>query len=217
MIKLQAEKRDIFGKNLEAERKAGRLPVVIYGAKEKATSYFVDRKIFNKIWREAGESSVVTIESPDGTKDVLIKEVARHPRTGESIHADFYAIEKGKKLTVNVPLEFIGNAPAVKELAGILIKVLHEVEVETLPKDLPHNLEVDTNSLVALDSQILVKDLKVPAGVEILTSGDEVVASITVAKDEPVEETPTDLDSIEVEKKGKKEEEGEVSGEESKE
>jgi large subunit ribosomal protein L25 len=209
MVKLIATERKAFGKQLKQNRAAGQLPVAVYGAKEATKSYFVNTKDFTKLFREAGESTVISLESPDGDKDILIKEVATHPTSGEIIHADLYAIEKGKKLQVAVPLEFEGVAPAVKELSGILIKVLHEVEVEAMPKDLPHDIKVDVSGLDTLESQILVKDLKVPAGVEILTSGEEVVAAMTVAKDEPEEETPIDLDAIEVEKKGKEAKEGE--------
>lgn len=207
MVKLKAESRDVFGKKLKTERTAGRLPVSVYGAKEEAKSYFVNAKDFAKLFKEAGESTVISLESPDGDKDILIKEVATHPTGGEIVHADLYVIEKGKKLQVAVPLEFDGIAPAVKELSGILVKVLHEVEVEAMPKDLPHDIIVDVSKLDTLESQILVKDLKVPAGVEILTGPEEVVAAISVAKDEPEEEVLVDLDAIEVEKKGKKEEE----------
>jgi len=209
MVKLIATERKTFGKQLKGDRAAGQLPVAVYGAKEATKSYFVNTKDFTKLFREAGESTVISLESPDGDKDILIKEVATHPTSGEIIHADLYAIEKGKKLQVAVPLEFEGVAPAVKELSGILIKVLHEVEVEAMPKNLPHDIKVDVSGLDTLESQILVKDLKVPAGVEILTSGEEVVAAMTVAKAEPEEETPINLDAIEVEKKGKQADEAE--------
>jgi len=212
MLKLAATERQTFGKQLKKERAAGQLPVAVYGPKEPAKAYFVDRKEFAKLFKAAGESTVVTLSSPDGDKDILIKEVSTHPTTGEIIHADLYAIEKGKKLEVAVPLEFVGLAPAIKELSGILVKVLHEVEVRAMPKDLPRDIEVDVSGLATLDSQILVKDLKIPARVEVLTGPEEVVAAISVAKEEPVEEAPVDLDSIEVEKKGKKEEEEPTNG-----
>ncbi len=141
---------------------------------------------------------------------MLIKEVTFHPTSGQPIHADLYVVDKTKKLEVNVPLEFEGVAPAVKELNGIVLKVMHELAVEALPKDLPHDIKVDLEKLVALDSQILVKDLVLPAGVTALVDADEVVAAITVAEEEPVDETPIDLSAIEVEKKGKKEEEEET-------
>lgn len=214
MFKLEAKERVIFRKGLKKPRAAGDLPAVFYGRKDEATPIFVNTKEFRRVLKEAGESSIISLNTPSGKKDVLIKEVAFHPTSGAPVHVDFYAIEQNKKLEVSVPLEFEGVAPAVKELGGILLKVIHELPIEALPKDLPHDIIVDISSLETLESQILVKDLKLPAGVEAKLDGDEVVAAITVAKEEeeaPAE--PIDLSAIEVEKKGKKEEEEEAAAE----
>lgn len=212
MITLSATKRDIYGKALTASRKGGLLPVVAYGRKEESASYFVALPDFKKVYRTAGESSVITLKTPAGDLDVLIHEVEKNPSTGEFIHVDFYAIEKGKVLQVSVPLVWEGDAPAVK-LGGIVVKVLHELEVEALPKDLPHEIVVDVSKLETLESQIMVKDLALPTGVKAIAEPDEVIAALTVAKEE--EEAPAmDISQIEVEKRGKQEEEGaEASGE----
>src|SRR3989344_8055656 len=93
-------------------------------------------------------------------------------------------------------------------MGGTLVRVLHELKVEALPLEIPHSISVDISALATLESQILVKDLKVPAGAKVLNDPEEVVAAISVAKEEPVEEAPVDLSAIEVEKKGKKDEEG---------
>lgn len=208
MLKLKAEKRDIFGKDLAEVRKGGKMPAVLYGPKESNMSLLVETKEFAKILKEAGESTVVTIETPDGNKDVLIYSVDFQPVSGEPIHADLYAVDKTKKVTVSVPIEFEGIAPAIKELGGILVKVMHEIEVEALPQDLPHDIVVDVSGLTTLESQVLIKDLVPPKGVEFLAEAEEVVASIDVAKEEVEEsaEAP-DLSAIEVEKKGKQDEE----------
>ncbi len=208
VITLAAEKRIVVGKGLAKERTAGKLPVVVYGPKDPSTNFFVATADFKKVYRQAGESSVISFEAGGEKKDVLIHEVTFQPSTGEPVHADFYAIEKGKKINVNVPLIFEGEAPALK-LGGIVVKVLHEVEVEALPANLPHELAVSLEKLETLESQIAVSGITLPAGVTILTGAEEIVASITVAKEE--EETPVamDISEIEVEKKGKKEEEGE--------
>jgi large subunit ribosomal protein L25 len=211
MTKLIATKRDIFGKKLSDARKAGRLPAVFYGAKEENTPLFVDTKAFKKVLEEAGESTVVTIKTETGEHDVLIHDVSYDPITGEPIHADFLAVEKNKPIRVEVELVFEGVAPAVKDLGGALVKVLHEVTIEALPRDLPHNLKVDISSLTTFDSQILVSDIKLPTGVTMITDPKEVVAAVTQAGEEVVtDETPIDLSSIEVEAKGKKEEETEA-------
>lgn len=214
MLTIAVEKRDAG--SADALRKAGKIPAVFYGPKEESTPVAVDRKVFEKAFRTAGESSIVTLEGVGEPKDALIHEVTRNPVTEAFEHVDFYVIEKGKKLRVGVPLLFTGEAPAVKSLGGTLMKVMHEVEVEAMPKDLPHELTVDVSSLETFDSIITIKDIPVPAGVTILNEGDETVAAISQPKEEIEEPVATiDMDAIEVEKKGKTEEaEGETTPEE---
>ncbi|HEY4480443.1 MAG TPA: 50S ribosomal protein L25, partial [Candidatus Paceibacterota bacterium] len=165
---------------------------------------------FIKAWKNAGESSVIKLQTPDGDLEALIKDVQLDPVKNEPIHTDFYVFEKGHKVEIAIPIEFEGTAPAVKELGGVLVKVMHEIEVRAEPKNLPHEIKVDIGSLVNFESQILAKDIKLEAGVELLQNPEDVVALVSEAKEEKEEETaPVDLSQIEVEKKGKKEEEGE--------
>ena len=207
MLKLETKPRKV-GEKLEHIREEGFIPAVFYGKKQASTPVSVNLIDFVKIWKKAGETSVVTLSTPEGELEALIKDIDLEPVTETPRHADFYVFEKGQKIELEVPLEFVGVAPAVKDLSGILIKVLHEVTVEALPKDLPREIPVDISSLVTFESQILAKDLALPTGVELKTSPDEVVALVAEPKEEVVEEAPVDLSAIEVEKKGKKEEEG---------
>lgn len=210
MLTLQAERRDTSAQNLNKERAAGRLPAVIYGGKNPAESLWLNLKDFNKVLSAAGESTLVTVQIGTDKKEVLIHEVDKHPVSGQTIHVDLYAVDTKKPIRVHVPIVFEGVAPAVKDFGGALVKVLHELEVEALPKDLPHDFIVDISSLVALDSQIHVGDLKLPHGVTMIAEADEVIASITEAGEEvKEEEAPIDISAIEVEKKGKTEEEAE--------
>jgi len=206
MLELKAEKRDIMGKKLKAQRKAGKLPVVVYGFKEKAsTPFFVETKQFLKVYGESGESAIVTLHTDKGDKDVLVHEIAHDPITDLPIHVDFLSVDKDKPVQVHVPLEFVGESPAVKNLGGILIKVMHEIEIEALPADLPRSIEVDLEKLIDFNSTLSVVDLKAPQGVTILTKASEVVASIAEPKEEEEEVPEVDLDAIEVEGKGKSE------------
>lgn len=214
MHQLIAEKREVFGKNLKKFRKQGKMPAVIYGKGKKTTSLFVDLKEFKKTWKETGESTLIKIKNPDSGKfeDVLIQDVSLDPLKDEPIHADFYIVEMDKPIIAKVNLVFEGVSPAEKELGGILVKVRHEVEVEALPKDLPHELKVDVSKLANFEDQITIKEIKLPAGVKILAKEDEVVALIETPKEEIVEEKPMTIEEVEVEKRGKKpieEEEGE--------
>lgn len=210
MLSLTAEKRDSAEKLFNL-RKAGKMPAVFYGPKEASTSITLNAKEFGKIWKKAGESSVVILKDATGAEhETLIHEVDVHPLSGEPRHADFYVIEKGKKVQVAVQLTFIGVSPAVKDKAGILVKVQREIEIEAAPRDLPHDIIVDISKLVELTDVIKAKDLPLTKGVELKINPEEVIASIAVAKEE-VEEAPAaiDMSAIEVEKKGKEEKEGE--------
>jgi large subunit ribosomal protein L25 len=207
MFKLKVEKRDLK-EGLALLRKSGKMPAVFYGPKEPSTPIKIVLADFKKAWKTAGESTVVALEGPGIDAEVLIHDVDLDPVTDVAIHADFYAIEKGKKIAVDVPLEFIGVSPAVKDLGAVLVKVLHDIEIEALPKDLPHKLEADISSLVTFDSVLTAKDIKLPAGVTLKVKPDEVVASVYEPKEEVVEAAPVDLSTIEVEKKGKEAKEG---------
>lgn len=216
MITLEVKKRDTKA-NLFTLRKGGSIPAVFYGPKEKSTPIAVSGKDFEKALKMAGESTIVVLKGDFGEHEALIHDLDRDPVTDVIRHADFYVVEKGKKIKVGVPIEFIGVSPAVKDLGGVLVKVIHEVEIEALPKDLPHSLEADISALVDFDSQILASDIKLPSGVELVTKADEVVALTSMPKEEKEEEAaPIDLSAIEVEKKGKTEEEGEAGGEDTK-
>lgn len=214
-MKLETQTRQAGG-DLTKLRERGSIPLVSYGPKNPSTPLVAKAKDFRDVYKEAGETSVVTIDAGDGPVDALIHDVDIHPTTGEPIHADFYIMEKGKAVEVSVPLAFEGEAPAVKDEGGTLVKVLHDVHVSALPKEIPDEIVVDISVLENVDDHILVSNLSTPSGVEITTEKNETVASISVEEEEPEEEEqePADLDSIEVESKGKDPEEGEDESEE---
>jgi large subunit ribosomal protein L25 len=214
MLTLSVERRTKKD-SIEALNKAGRIPAVFYGPKEESTPISILKVDFIKAWRKVGESSVLILKDGSHEHEALIHDIDVHPVSGAPRHADFYVIEKGKKVKVDVQLTFTGVAPAVKDLGGILVKVLREVEIEAAPKDLPHELVVDIASLKELTSVIRTSDLTLPAGVVLITLGNDIVASIAEAKEE-VEEAPTaiDMSAIEVEKKGKEAKEGAEGAEE---
>ena len=213
MLSLIVERKESGkqGSKNEALRKAGKIPAVFYGPKEKSTSVVVSLAEFKKVFKTAGESSVIILKDGTHEHEALIYDVDIHPVSGIVRHADFYVIEKGKKVKVRTPIVFDGVAPAVKDKGGILVKVLRDIEIEAAPKDLPHEIKVDVSSLVELNSAMHAGDIKLPHGVTLITKADEIVASIAVAKEE-VEEAPQaiDMSSIEVAAKGKEAKEGEA-------
>lgn len=209
MEQLAVEIRNIFGKKLKNSRKQGKLPAVVYGRKKEATPLFVDLKEFKKRWKEAGKSTIFKIKSPDSkiNSDILIQEICLEPRNGELLHVDFYAVEMDKPIIATVKFVFGGESPAEKELGGIVIKVLHEIDVEALPKDLPSELKIDLSNLKIFEDQIAIKDIELPKGVKILAKDDDVVVLISEPQGEIVEEPAMKIEDVEVEKRGKKEEE----------
>ncbi len=189
--------------NTSKLRQDGFVPAVFYGKKEQSTPVTVTEKSLKKIWKEAGESTVITLSGDFGEHDALIHQVDLDSLTGNILHADFYVIEKGKALRVHVPVEFEGLAPAVKDLGGILVKVLHEVEIEAMPKDLPHALHADVSTITDFEVHVTAGQIVLPPGVKLITEADEIVAMVAKPKEEEEESAPIDLSAIEVEKKGK--------------
>jgi large subunit ribosomal protein L25 len=211
MINLDAQLRD-KAVSLDTLKKEAKMPAVFYGKKTESTPITLLKKDFLAVWKAAGESGVVTIKTPKGTVDTLIQDVDLDPVTDIPRHADFYVFEKGKKIEVSVPLEFVGVSPAVKDLGGLLVKALHDLKISADPQHIPHSIDVDISSLVDFSSQILAKAVKLPAGVDLVENPEEVVAAASAPREELVEESaPIDLSAIEVEKKGKKEEEAETT------
>lgn len=202
---LTVETRTVQGKKLAQLRDAGKLPAVMYGPKEASTLLTVDRVAFEKLFKQTGESSVIVLEGLDSSKEVLVHDVAFDALRGGITHVDFYALEAGKEITVDVPLTFVGEAPALK-LGGNLTKVLHEVEVTCTPANLPKEIIVDVSVLDDFEKQIHVSDLAVPKGVVIENDVTEVVALVQAVAEEKEVETVIDMSAIEVEKKGKTEE-----------
>jgi large subunit ribosomal protein L25 len=207
MITIEAQTREITGKKAGSRLAAdGLIPAVLYGAKRDVQSISIPLAPFKKVLRDAGESTVIEISGLGGSVQALIHEVDLDPVTNLPRHVDFLAVAKGAKVEVAVPLTFTGEAPAVKAGAR-LVKVMHELLVSADAAHLPHEIEVDISTLENDGDQIHVRDLKLPNGVEVKEDGEEVVALTQIAEDEPEEAVTLDIASIEVEKKGKTEEE----------
>lgn len=207
-MEIKAAKRGVSGKGVQALRKDGLMPAVIYGPKQEALPVEVNQREFAKVLEKAGESTVINLSVDGESHNVLIHEVDYDPVTSVARHADFYAIVKGQKVKVDIELEFVGESLAVKQ-GGNLVKALHELEVEADPMNLPHDLKVDISALAELNSHILAKDIVLPAGVSLVTGGDEVVATVVEAKEEEVVPVAApDMTAIETSvERGKKEEE----------
>ena len=202
-------------------RLEGVIPGVLYGPKTKASSLKVAEKEFQKVYEEAGESSLIQLGSPasrqggqeEGTP-VLIREVQRDPVKGNVIHVDFYQPRLDEEIEVTVPLEFEGEAIAVRDLGGTLQKNIQEVAVSALPQNLPHEIVVDISGLATFEDKISIKDLMRGGGVEILRDPEDVVAQVVATKDveaeleQPVVENVEAVEQVKVEKKEEEPAEG---------
>jgi large subunit ribosomal protein L25 len=175
---LQARVRERAPKSqMNEERKNGAIAAVMYGHGQAATMLWIERLAFEKLYAIAGESTIISLDISGKKKNILVHDVSFDPLSHRANHIDFMEVKMNEIIEVAVPLEFVGVAPAVKELGGILIKTLEEVEVSCLPKDLPQHLSVDLQLLKTFDQSIHVGDIVLPEGVKMLTGADTVVAT----------------------------------------
>ncbi len=209
-VTLQAKKRTAE-KKAAMVRTEGNIPAVAYGAGKENLSLAFSYKDFVQAFKEAGESSLITLSLEGANYPVLIQEIQRDPVTDRVSHVDLKIVDTTQTVRVAVPITFEGEAPAAKAGLGVVSRPMHEIEIEALPQNLPHGVTVSLTSLVDAQSQIHAKDIPLPQGVTLITESDAVIAVITAQQEEKTEETPIDFAAIEVEKKGKKEEEGEAS------
>ena len=179
------------------------MPAVLYGpGLKKSLSLEINLKEFEKIFMEAGESSLISLEI-DGKKSlVLVHEIERDAISGSLIHVDFYQPKAGQAIETKVPLVFEGIALAVKNLGGTLVKNIQEVHVRALPKNLPHQILVDIGGLKTFEDNILIKDLILQEGVKIIREPQDIVAKAVPAqkiKEEvakPIEEKVAEAEKV---------------------
>ncbi|MCP6718207.1 MAG: 50S ribosomal protein L25 [Patescibacteria group bacterium] len=221
MISLKAKKRK--QKDLKGLRAKEKVPAVLYGSNVKNTNLEVDLKEFNKVYKEAGESSLISLEVKDEKEKflVLIRDIQFNVITDNPIHIDFYQPNLKEEVEIMIPLIFEGEAPVIKSLGGTLVKNISEIEVKAFPQDLPKEIKIDISKLKTFDDNILVKDLQILSGIKILKDPDEIIVTVSAPEkveeelEKPIEEKETEVISKEreSEEKGVKEEEKPVSAE----
>jgi len=207
-MSLLAKIRNKKGKSaIKKIRKEGLIPAELYGHKVENLHLAVDNKEFKKVFKLAGENTIINLLIEDSNKKeeipVLIHDVQTDYLTNDIIHVDFYQIRMDEKVRTHIPLEFVGKSPAVENYGGILNKSMNEIEVEALPQDLPPSIPVDISKIQELNQSIYVKDLNIPNGVKVLVDLDTVVATVIPQKEEVVEET-IDINAVKVETEEKK-------------
>jgi large subunit ribosomal protein L25 len=184
-FKLKAEVREAIGRPVRAMRRENKIPAVLYGKGKESMCLSITEHDYIRLYREAGTSSIVLLDiEGNGQKNALVQDIQFDPMSGKPMHIDFYEISMTEKLTTSVPLHFVGDSVAVIDLSGSLVTNKTEVEVECLPGDLPHEIEVDISVLVDFEANILVSDIKVPAGVELKEDPEELVATVEEPRSE---------------------------------
>lgn len=166
---LNAQERTLVGRKVKQLRSAGSIPASVYGKKVESTSVTIVRDDFIKVYQAAGESGLVELTMDHQVRPVLIHNVQKDALSGYPLHVEFYQVDLKEKVKAHVPIEITGEAQAVKEKQGVLLTILDEVEVEALPTELPEKIVVDVAKLAAVNQELKVSELKVPAGVTILT------------------------------------------------
>lgn len=192
MLSLNVQLRDSKKEKTRALRRKGLVPAILYGKGIKNICLKLDRKEFESVYQQAGESSLVNLKIPEKKKEipVLIYDVAYDALSGEVSHIDFYHPSQHQKVKVEVPLEFIGESQVVERGEGVLVKEIQAIEVRGEPQRLPRTIKVDISLLKDFEDKILVRDLGFPEGVEIMRDPEEVVVFVSQPEQEVPEEEP---------------------------
>lgn len=229
-VELKSQKRDVFGRKTNKGRKAGLIPAVVYGKGIESLGLWVNALDFRRLLKKAGESTMINLKveggeasrSEDasahrqeaGNRNVIIYEIQRDPVTDNIIHIDFFQVRMDEEIETEVSLAYIGEAIAARDLGGVLVKNMDEIEVKCLPGDLPSHIDVDISVLKTFEDRICIKDLKIPSKVKIDLDPETVVALVTPPRSEEEiskldEKVDADVTKVEgVVKEEKPEEEG---------
>jgi large subunit ribosomal protein L25 len=202
---LTAEKRAALGKQVKQLRRQGWVPGVIYGPGFSPLALQFEERSLRQVLSKVGGSQLVSVKIK-GIKQpeiALIRDVQRDPIRGTFLHVDFYRVQMTERLTAEIPLVTVGESPVVEERTGILLQGISAIEVECLPGDLVDAIEVDLSDLVEIDQGVYVRDLAVPAGIEILADPDEMIVRLVPLEAEEIleeeeEEVIPEAEEVEV-------------------
>jgi large subunit ribosomal protein L25 len=185
-LELEVLKRDVKGKKVRFLRRGGQTPCNIYGHGIESLPVQVDSRKLGHLLARAGGTDLISIKMKGETApaNVLIRAVQRNPMTGDPIHVDFYQVRMTEKLKAEVPLVFVGEAPAVKLKNVSLLHAMNTLQIEALPDDLPHNIEVDISVLAVPEQSLHVKDIKVSDKITILADPEQMIIKVAEVRKE---------------------------------
>ena len=194
-VELTAEKRTVLGKQVKKLRRQGWVPGVMYGHSFDSVSVQFEESSLRRVLSQVGGSQLVRIKV-EGRKQpemALVRDVQRDSIRGTLLHVDFYRVKMTERLTAEVPLVIVGESPVVERQEGVMLYGISAVEVECLPGDLVDGIEVDFSDLIELGQALHVRDLAIPAGIELLTDPDEVIARVVLVREEEEEEEEEEM------------------------
>jgi large subunit ribosomal protein L25 len=204
-MELNVQLREILGKKARVLRREDLIPAELYGHGVSNVHLAVPGREFMKVFKEAGTNTLVMLALGKEKRPVLIHDIQRDYLSDRIAHVDFYQVSLEEEIKAKVPIEYVGESPAVKEKGGILNKSVSELEVEALPAHLPHRLVVHLEKLVELNQSFYVRDLEVPQGVTMLVEPETVLVTVTppLVEEEKPAATP-DVATVKVEGEEKK-------------
>ncbi len=207
---LKADKRTILGSQAKKLRRQGIIPANVFGKTIDSQAIQVSQVEFNRVYKEAGETSLIwlKLESEDKERPTLVTAVTHNPVTGDKLHIDFHQVNLKEKVSANVPVEIVGEAQMVKDGLAVLDTNLHEIEIEALPTDIPESIVFDISLLKEIGDHLKVSDVKLPEGVTLVTDPEATVVALGALQKE---EAPLETEVAEAEVIGAAPTEGEAA------
>src|SRR5256884_2967530 len=187
-MQLNATPREPLGKRSRRLLREGKLPAIVYGHNTEPTPITLDRLEFQKVFIKSGRTHLVDLAIDGRMGKVLVREIQTHPRRLGPIHVDFYQVNLEEKIEVDVPVRLVGESAPVKSGDGDVLQPMHSIRVECLPSDIPESFEVDISSLEEIEAELRVSDIRVPSGVTVLDSPEDLVVKIVHKRELKVEE-----------------------------
>jgi large subunit ribosomal protein L25 len=196
-VHLAVDPRDVTGKKVKSLRRQGIIPAHLYGRGTESLSLQAQAASIATLLRTAERNTIIDlrINGEGEARPVMLRGVQRNPVTDELLHIDFFQISLTDTLKADVPLVLRGEPPAVQVYGGVLLQTLEHVTVEALPADIPGHIDVDVSGLEQLESSIFVRDLTIPAGAQLVSDPDQVVAKVAaprLAAEEEAAPVPTE-------------------------
>jgi large subunit ribosomal protein L25 len=193
---LEANARTMVGKRVKQIRKQGQVPAILYGSGIEPVPIALDALETARVMSGITGSTLIDLNIGDQSHKVIIRDVQRDPISREMVHVDFLKVAMDVAIRTEVPIELVGNAPAVKDYGGVLVAGLSEIEVEALPGDLPDRISVDLGVLAEIDDAITVEDLVIGKGVKVSNDPGDIIAHVIYMAEEEEEEEEEELEVL---------------------